>query len=89
MKEVDKCTVIKRIIVRNGSVAQTNQAIEEMAELIVAINHYRRGRCMSDEVIEEIADVLIMMHQLALIFSEKAVMQKVEEKMQRLVEQLE
>lgn len=34
--------------------------IEECAELIVAIRHYRRGRASVDKVIEEMADVNLM-----------------------------
>ena len=50
-----------------GSEKQIEMAIEEMAELIVAINHGRRGRMQG--IIEEIADVEIMLMQLKTIFS--------------------
>lgn len=43
-------------------------AIEEMGELIVAINHYRRGRAQAKEVQEEIADVTLAMKELQQIF---------------------
>lgn len=49
---------------------QTNQAIEELAELIVAINHWRRGRVGNDAVIEEIADCYIMLRQLTYIVTD-------------------
>lgn len=47
-----------------------DRAIEEMAELTVAISHYRRGRCEANAVQEEIADVIIAMRQLEAIFGE-------------------
>jgi NTP pyrophosphatase (non-canonical NTP hydrolase) len=34
--------------------------VEECAELIVAVSHYRRNRVSITEVIEEIADVVLM-----------------------------
>ncbi len=56
-----------------GLIAQYDQAIEEMAELIVAINKYKR-KCLYKEygsnpkieenVIEEIADVKMCLEQL-------------------------
>ena len=50
-----------------GAWAQLNQLQEECAELIASINHYRRGRTLFAEdlanIIEELADVDIMIHQ--------------------------
>ena len=43
-------------------------AIEEMGELIVALNHYRRNRAEKDEVQEEIADVMLAVQELQQIF---------------------
>lgn len=44
--------------------------IEELAELIVAINKYDRyGREVIQQVIEEIADVKIMIEQIELMFN--------------------
>jgi NTP pyrophosphatase (non-canonical NTP hydrolase) len=50
-----------------GEDAQINQAIEEMAELTVALNHYRRGRKTKEDVAAEWADVLIMLSQLEVV----------------------
>ena len=61
---------LKRAIEHYGADNQMKQAIEELAELIVAINKYTR---YPDEietkqhVTEEIADVLIMIDQLKII----------------------
>jgi NTP pyrophosphatase (non-canonical NTP hydrolase) len=71
-----------------GTVAQTDMAIEEMGELIVAINHYQRGRVGMDAVQEEIADVMIAMKQLAIIYGESGVEIFSEKKMQRLEQRL-
>ena len=43
-------------------------AIEEMGELIVALNHYRRNRAETKEVQEEIADVMLAMKELQQMF---------------------
>lgn len=54
----------------HGEEHQLNLLIEEMAELIQAINKYRRYGKKSDlvHIAEETADVKIMLEQLELIF---------------------
>lgn len=55
-----------------GYEAQSNQLVEECAELIQAVNKYRRARAADkdreqvalDNLVEEIADVEIMLEQV-------------------------
>ena len=47
---------------------QINQLCEECAELIVAVNHARRGRVGREEVISELVDVSIMLEQMKLVY---------------------
>ena len=80
-----------------GLVAQYDQAIEEMAELIVAINKYKR-KCLYGEyetnpkveanVIEEIADVKMCLEQLEDYMGEDKVEQVFDKKMQKLQEEI-
>ena len=63
--------IYKLAIDTYGSENQLNMAIEEMAELIQAINKTRRypeSLKAKDNVAEEMADVAIMLEQLALIY---------------------
>lgn len=72
-----------------GSVKQVEMAIEKMAELIVAINHAKRGRYVQG-IVEEIADVEIMLMQLKTIFScWKQVDLIKDEKLERLSKRME
>lgn len=80
--------ILSKAISEWGIEAQTNLAIEEMGELIVAINHYRRGRAGIAAVQEEIADVIIAMSQLAMINGEEDVQKFIEEKTERLEQRL-
>lgn len=80
----------KRAIEAYGKEAQLKMAIEEMAELTQAICKSFRGKENLDNIIEEIADVEIMLAQLKLIYKLKkneVVLKKVE-KLRRLEEQL-
>lgn len=60
-------TICKRAVDTYGKESQINQAFEEMGELMVAINHWRRGRATKADVFSEIADVIIMCDQLCYI----------------------
>lgn len=51
-----------------GTTAQTNIAIEEMAELTKELCKYNRGHGNLDCLIDEMVDVLIMLNQLFIIY---------------------
>lgn len=61
MSEKRNEAIVKRSINEWGYDINLNQANEELGELLVAINHYRRGRIRSKDVIEEIADVSLIL----------------------------
>ena len=61
-------SIFHRIIAKYGVENQVSMIVEECSELILAISHYRRGRVMSDAVMEEIVDVSIMLEQSRLIY---------------------
>ena len=65
-KDLDK--VCKRAVNHYGIESQIDMAIEEMAELIVALRHFRRGRNDGSEALQEMADVFITLHQLRTFF---------------------
>lgn len=71
-----------------GIEAQIWMAIEEMAELSNAIAKHRRDRVTREDVCEEIADVAIMMIQLAAIFGPDEVNDYLEQKIDRLDKRL-
>lgn len=53
-----------------GEESQIDMCIEECAELINALEKYRRGRNDKADVITEIADVQIMCEQMQLLFGD-------------------
>lgn len=53
-----------------GVRSQLDQAQEEMAECIVAINHLRRGRIEIEELAEEMADALLCFDQLEVMWEQ-------------------
>lgn len=75
-------------IQRWGLDLQVDLAVEECSELITALQHNKRGRGTIADVVEEIADVKIMVAQLEMMFGEQSVAKVVGEKMNRLRDRL-
>lgn len=82
--------IYKRAIETYGKDAQLKMAIEEMAELTQAICKSFRCNDNIENIIEEIADVEIMLAQIKLIFeiNENVMCIKQVEKIRRLEERL-
>lgn len=82
--------LLKRIIETYGIENQMLQCVEEMAELTQAINKYRRAEKLDKavdaykQVIEEIADVQIMIEQMRLMFDGDEVDIVIFEKLERM-----
>lgn len=75
MLEIKKTDVIRDAIATYGNAAQVDMAIEEMSELTKALCKERRCKLDSIKhseavanIIEEIADVAIMLQQMIIIF---------------------
>lgn len=86
--------ILRKAIDTYGTEAQMMQCIEEMAELIQAINKYFRANTDEEmakayiSVIEEISDVQIMLEQMRILFGDKAVDEQITAKLGRLEKRL-
>ena len=63
---MDESEMLKAALEKWGLDSQLDQTIEECAELIIAIRHFRRGRVQWHVVAEELADVSLCVSELAL-----------------------
>lgn len=81
----------KKVIKTYGEKAQKLMAIEEMSELTKEICKDFRGKLNREHLIEEVADVTIVIYQLLMMYkiSDKEIQQMCERKMERLKERLE
>ena len=52
-----------------GVPVQMNMMMEESAELIVVMNHYKRDRATREEVLSEMVDNEIVLKQMKLFFA--------------------
>lgn len=76
--------ICAKALERFGIVAQMDMMQEEMDELGVALSHYKRGRAKEEDVITEIADVLIVALQMAIYFGKDEVDAEINRKLARL-----
>ena len=82
--------VCRQAVGKWGEEAQLRQAQEEAAELIVAINHYLRGRALSlDHLVRELADMRIMMEQLEFILAIEGKTADYERRIESMIESLQ
>ena len=72
-----------------GVDAQYDQMVEECAELITALKHFRRGKIDRQAVIDELADVTLMLGQLNWMFGTEQVEKSVQKKLKKLNKLLE
>jgi hypothetical protein len=63
----DEEKLFEKAILTWGASDQVEMIIEEMSELIVAIQHWKRNRCGTDKILDELSDVGIMVDQLSLM----------------------
>lgn len=71
-----------------GEDAQTTMLFEECGELMSAIGKIKRGRVGKEEVITELADVSIMVEQMALMLGYDEFLKEKQRKIERLEQRL-
>lgn len=81
--------ILKEAINIWGKEAQIQMIYEEVGEFLSVIGKYQRGRSTEEEVIDEIADCLIMFNQAALMFGETKVSDQINFKIDRLKSRLD
>lgn len=81
--------VMKSAIIMFGKEKLRLMCIEECAELINALAKETRDQVTNDQIIDEIADVMIMCKQMAIIYGNDEVNNRITSKFTRLKELME
>ena len=89
MEKEQRIELYKQAIAKWGEEAQVNMVYEECGELITAIAQFKRGRTSHHDVMTELADVSIMIEQLATMMSFEDYEKEKDRKLMRLKERLE
>jgi NTP pyrophosphatase (non-canonical NTP hydrolase) len=80
---------LKKIVNYYGFEIQILKAIEELTELSLSLQHFRSNKESHENVISEIADVIVMTKQLRLMFGDGLVDEEVGRKLDRTIERIE
>ncbi len=81
---MNRIDLYKKTVEKWGEEAQYDQAIEECAELITALQHLKRKKNDRQAVIDELADVTLMLGQLTWMFGENQVQKAIVSKLKKL-----
>jgi NTP pyrophosphatase (non-canonical NTP hydrolase) len=84
MEKNDRLNLYKEAIEKWGEEAQVNMLNEECGELIAAVAQFRRGRTSHHDVMTELADVFIMVEQIAAMMSYDDFEKELERKLTKL-----
>jgi len=76
--------IYAKTISKWGEQAQYDQTVEECAELITSLQHFARGKVDKETVVDELADVFLMVGQLTYMFGEDQLSAAVEKKIAKL-----
>lgn len=82
----DQTPIYQRALRQYSPGGQINKTIEECTELSLALQHYRDGKATTEQVVDELADVFIMVTQMRLLFD--GVDERVSFKLNRLTERM-
>lgn len=88
MEKQERIDLYKEAIAKWGEEAQTNMLNEECGELIAAVAQFKRGRTSHHDVMTELADVSIMVEQLATMMNYDDFEKEKDRKLMRLKEKL-
>ena len=84
MEKNDRLNLYKEAIEKWGEEAQVNMLNEECGELIAAVAQFKRGRTSHHDVMTELADVFIMVEQIATMMNYDDFEKELERKLTKL-----
>lgn len=88
MTDTEKVLLYTKVLNAWGVDAQVRMVMEESGEMLAALGKASRGRVTKMDVITELADVSIMMEQMAVFFGLDEFRAEKERKLQRLQKRL-
>ena len=80
----ERMEIVERVAKHYGFTPLLDIMVEECGEMIVAINHYKRQRVSTERLIEEIADIWIVLKQMGVFLDESSIAKVVDYKLRRV-----
>ncbi len=86
---MDERQICQKALDTWGIISQLDMTTEECAELIKAINKWKRGKLKPEQVMEEVVDVHLMNSQMRLILNNEPLFEQIKlKKLRRLQKKL-
>ena len=82
-------SICERALKAWGTEKQVDMMIEEIGELLSALGKCKRGRTKTGPVVEELADLQIVLWQMIILFGEDHVKKHIDEKIKRTEAKIE
>ena len=89
MEKEKRIELYQKALSKWGEEAQLNMVYEEVGELLIAMSRFKRGRTSHYDVMTELADVSIMVEQIATLMNYEDFEKEKDYKLTRLKERLE
>lgn len=80
----ERMEIVERVAKYYGFKPQLDMMVEECGGMIVAINHYKRQRVSTERLIEEIADIWIVLKQMGVFLDERSIANVIDNKLRRI-----
>lgn len=89
MEKEKRIELYQKALSKWGEEAQINMVFEEIGELLTALSRFKRGRANYNDIMTELADVSIMVEQIAALMNYEDFETEKDYKLTRLKERLE
>ena len=89
MEKEKRIELYQKALSKWGEEAQINMVYEEIGELLTALSRFKRGRANRNDIMTELADVSIMVEQIATLMNYDDFEKEKDFKLTRLKERLE
>ncbi len=84
MTGAERMEILERVAKHYGFTPLLDMMMEECGEMIVAINHYKRQRVSAEELVEEFADIWIVLKQMGVLLDENAIANVIDYKLRSI-----
>ena len=84
LTDAERMEIVERVAKLNGFKTLLGMMIEECGEMIVAISHYKRQRVSTERLIEEFADIWIVLKQMGVFLDESSIVNVIDYKLRRV-----
>ena len=80
----ERMEIVERVAKYYGFTPQLDMMIEECGEMIVALNQYKRQRVSTERLIEEFADIWIVLKQMGVFLDESSIANVIDYKLRSI-----